>query len=266
MKKEISGYKLLKDLPNLEKGSVFILEDGDYVNSDYVYTPSEIMNLTNWFEPIYQEEYKVGDWVTKLSYFSSNGSMGNSNYGGAGFDKLPSTFLIERVESTSSFVKTQGSQVLWSDNHGVYSKSVRHANKDEIKDALLKEAKKRYPIGTKFKCLHDCNRGPIKEEDYNIQTYDDIYCIRVLNGSGCIYDSGKWAEIIENKLELPRIYGYNGVETSNTIHYGCSVFYKEFLLEMKNNGIRSFNIQIGGTKYPVKEEQFNQIINYIENT
>lgn len=79
-------------------------------------------------------------------------------------------------------------------------------------EELLAYAREHYPVGTVFKCLHNCQGGPIIEEDYEI---DSNRCIRVLNGCGCIYDDilsgGKWAtivstpkveEIVDDKLKV----------------------------------------------------------------
>jgi hypothetical protein len=72
-------------------------------------------------------------------------------------------------------------------------------NKENSPESLLEEAKRKYPVGTKFKCLHDCSRGPINNLS-EIQL-DNDGCIRWRNskdiGAGCLYVESKWAEIIE---------------------------------------------------------------------
>lgn len=72
-------------------------------------------------------------------------------------------------------------------------------------EEILQEAIKRYPIGTKFKCLHDCKGGPIIEMDHHI---DGMGVIRVLGGTGCIYDSGEWAKIISLPMLDPSEFNY----------------------------------------------------------
>ena len=70
---------------------------------------------------------------------------------------------------------------------------------EQEKEDLLKEAKRRYPVGTKFKCLHGCNGGPV--ETYELDFAPTYTCVRVNSNKsiGCIYDSTdsqKWATII----------------------------------------------------------------------
>jgi hypothetical protein len=70
--KEIFGYKLLKELPFVKPG----IES--YLNSDnecvfetnsvstqdaFVFTKEELEEKPDWFEPIYKEHFKAGDWV-----------------------------------------------------------------------------------------------------------------------------------------------------------------------------------------------------------
>jgi len=66
---------------------------------------------------------------------------------------------------------------------------------------LLEEAKSRYPVGTQYKCLHDCGIGNISSlDDFE---YDKLDCIRTNNGCNCVYDEGKWAEIVSQESEKP---------------------------------------------------------------
>jgi hypothetical protein len=70
MERKIIAYELLKDLPNLKKGHKFIWNfeikrwDSDINDEDgYNYKEEEIKD-TEWFKPVYEEEYKVGDFVS----------------------------------------------------------------------------------------------------------------------------------------------------------------------------------------------------------
>lgn len=73
-------------------------------------------------------------------------------------------------------------------------------------EKLLAEAKKRYPIGTIFECLHRCQGGPIVKEDHDLSSEGTV--IRVLKGCGCIYDNGKWATIIKKVYKEEIINNY----------------------------------------------------------
>ncbi len=80
-----------------------------------------------------KHEFKKGDWVTKLDGFSSSGGIGNSSYGGAGFDFVePKTFQIERVSENTKDTNALGNQVIWYKNNGIFSVAVRPALFHEI--------------------------------------------------------------------------------------------------------------------------------------
>ena len=77
-------------------------------------------------------------------------------------------------------------------------------------EELLKEAKRRYPIGTKYKSANKQNIHSIKSFD---ELQDSIYCkeagwIRTseqaigYNMQGWLYYKGRWAEIVETPVEL----------------------------------------------------------------
>lgn len=66
--KKVIGYKLLKDLPDLSKGSLFKYNKDSYqwesLNLFIHYSEEVISTSTEWFEPIYEDEkieLKVGD-------------------------------------------------------------------------------------------------------------------------------------------------------------------------------------------------------------
>jgi hypothetical protein len=67
---------------------------------------------------------------------------------------------------------------------------------------LLEEAKRRYPIGTKFRVVHlPQNILTVKNHDeYEFITEDIIalFTEEVTNdcSGGCVYNKGKWAEIV----------------------------------------------------------------------
>jgi hypothetical protein len=83
---------------------------------------------------------------------------------------------------------------------------------------LITEAKRRYPVGTIFKCLHKCQGGPIIKEDHTFNS--DDRCIRVLNGCGCIYEDGKWAEIIETPKEEVLTFEQFGIDPNKEYDVG----------------------------------------------
>jgi hypothetical protein len=61
--RKITGYKLKKDLPNLEKGCIFLWENDKRwrfrkESISYAYDSNEVKN-TEWFEPLYEEQEKT---------------------------------------------------------------------------------------------------------------------------------------------------------------------------------------------------------------
>ena len=106
------------------------------------------------------------------------------------------------------------------------------------KEWLLKEAEKRYPIGTKFRsaieeCLHDDNIVEVVEYEVpNSQYYyiregsfkNSVYAITRKMGIGaCIYNgkTNKWAEIVREPLFTTEdgVDIYEGDEVWMIIHY-----------------------------------------------
>jgi hypothetical protein len=69
-------------------------------------------------------------------------------------------------------------------------------------ESLLEQARRLYPVGTKFKCLHDCSGGPIVSlDEIRLDELDTIRWYGREKGCGCIYDAGKWAEIIPEEIK-----------------------------------------------------------------
>ena len=69
------------------------------------------------------------------------------------------------------------------------------------KESLIEKARRLYPVGTKFRCLHDCIGGPIASLDEIRLNENIIRWYGGEKGCGCIYDAGKWAEIIPEEIK-----------------------------------------------------------------
>jgi len=59
-------------------------------------------------------------------------------------------------------------------------------------EELLEKAKRDYPKGTKYKCLHDAHKGP---SDGIIISDEHSQCIRTNRSTKCCYEKGQWATI-----------------------------------------------------------------------
>lgn len=132
-----------------------------------------------YFIPATKEQYeaqntpkfKVGDWV----------------YHG----NLDQAYLITEFVSTNLFKASFGH---FSDSGWLDIRPCTKATEKQIKDSLLKEAEKRYPIGTRF-------IGLGSQEEEISEGYHHFYCgdekfIAVNIDMGVVYRNGKWAEII----------------------------------------------------------------------
>ena len=108
-------------------------------------------------------------------------------------------------------IKDDVSTNTWSVNI-LQCKSFKPSTKEAYdRQELLEEAKRRYPVGTKFKLAHDSSKQSyVKHANYFWGTSNNIYCAQHSSGNdfdnftynGCIYSEGKWAEIIsETKSE-----------------------------------------------------------------
>ncbi len=79
----------------------------------------------------------------------------------------------------------------------------KYVDKTEIKEEdLLEEAKRRYPIGTKYYCVEGtCSGKQIVRagKEYELRYYNREKTRIDAVGMGFIYSKGKWAEIIEEK-------------------------------------------------------------------
>ena len=82
----------------------------------------------------YKEDntFEIGDIVVKKEDFTSRGYMGNKNYGGVWFDKLPSIFKVDSLDNNEASVETQGDKTV--NGVVVYSKSLRKATLQEIEE------------------------------------------------------------------------------------------------------------------------------------
>ncbi len=82
---------------------------------------------------------------------------------------------------------------------------MRKATHKEIETALIKEAKKRgFKEGVRFKCLSNINTTETFKGNFRYENGTTLTCDS--SGStfnyGCIFEDGKWSEIIENSFEI----------------------------------------------------------------
>lgn len=120
--------------------------------------------------------------------------------------------------------------------------------KEIDKNALLEEAKRRYPIGTKFKSVND-------KEIYKVETNSHRWCNEGIDVEGVpwIYLRGNWAEIVEEpkvetKFEKGKWY--------HSTDWGRPNDYIKFS-EFESPNTFYFTEKIHGGEYKVLEDYWN---------
>jgi hypothetical protein len=134
------------------------------------------------------EDFKIGDWIVSLT---------NRDY----FCKIGDVFRVVKFGFQPNMIYYTNET--WGEA-STFRKALLHEipnNVEVLKQTekeLLAEACKRYPIGTKFKCI---THGDIVSPDnYLFHTGDDFTF--VTNGNnGFMYRNGKWAEIVEETVK-----------------------------------------------------------------
>jgi len=178
------------------------------------------------FTPLVKEKEewkpKVGDWVVTDNLSNGRGGM----YGG----NLGQVWQIGKIigdwySPVESMKFTGGSLEL----HNLRKVTISEINYVDKKEELLEQAKKKYPVGTRYKSAGYSKQVYVVEEQTFQYTSDgDIHGETC---KGILYREGKWAEIIEppkaevltsNQTTYQPIvtsYSYNGVkETHQSIN------------------------------------------------
>ncbi len=147
------------------------------------------------------------------------------------------------------------------------------------KDALLEEAKRRYPIGTKFKSALKGDKHPfqtIVKENIYLDKVDGRQVIWNGDGCGFIYDDENWAEIVEEpkvetKFEKGKWYYYEHGENGKDKYYlkydkhnSGKFYYIEYIKLMKNaKAIRQVSDVPFKFMYNIKEVPLSEIQQYL---
>jgi hypothetical protein len=134
------------------------------------------------------------------------------------------------------------------------------ATPEEIKEALVKEAKKRgFVNGVEYKHIHNSYNCKVQDAGGFVYSSKDF----LTDGhGGSVYIEGQWAEIL--KEEVPVIGGYKLEDKGCYWSFGCFKFDRELTRKifsiLKNNGIDHLSIK--GTKVTLKDVE--KVIKYID--
>lgn len=200
----------------------YSLQGADYItdNGKYVFNGSGEDDLNYWklltdlseiqkylpdghVDKVVEEKWipKVGDWVYIEE--AENGARGANE--SIGVITKPTNSASGLPFGMYVDVKKNSKEILYNKIWciGVNPK-IRKAEAHEIFDrneSLLEEAKKKYPVGTKFRSVeNDSLTYTIKGSDFkrwiNVKYPESFNSIIEEDSGGIIYSQGKWAEII----------------------------------------------------------------------
>jgi hypothetical protein len=222
--KEIIGYICPTDLwgGDVKKGSIFTKDMNSPTN--YTYNKEECFRIAQeiveTWEPVYKEEFKVGDWV-----YSIDNTFANIRNRCVQIDEITTDNKIY----CKDFIGRSYS------DYNRFCKLYRKATREEIKEALLKEAKKKFPIGTKFRpvCING-TLGDVRTQEKECYLFDEYPDDTWIIGGANIYSFkfNKWAEVFtEPKVEIK---GYKAEFTKDFVSFGCQTYSKDFILKLNN--------------------------------
>jgi len=274
MGKEIIGYKLIK--PEYSTAALKIM-DVRWGEPKYtVLVKSLIKKLKDagvldlWFEPIYKEkEFKVGD-IVKIIKSCSSSSNSDGDIGKiTRLDK-------NKLNDFEDFINTAEINGWWE-----ATKSLKLASPEEIKEyennLLIEEAKKKFPIGTRFnspgKNLANYALNQVVEvANFEVQSDGMITVERTSkNSEGIIYNDGEWAEILPSYPQIT-VNGYKGEFFDQYVKFGCAEISKQLFIDLHkttkvnwsvygNKNIESVTIGKG----TFSKEQIKEIAEYYKN-
>jgi hypothetical protein len=197
-------------------GYKILFEDGGAqtcVGKEKYFKPSTKEAFDNQFKPKY--EYEVVHCKTQEEWDFVTKTLGYVWVGGSwSVNKENSCINIKEKAHASKEGTVYGNgqaKILsfeeWCNKEGITM------NVQTNKEWLLEEARKRYPIGTKFKCIPGVNNDHImvsEVEPYFYSLYEDS--IAVKSNQGVVYKYGVWAEIINESSRNSICFGNMNLE------------------------------------------------------
>lgn len=158
-----------------------------------------------FMEHVYTEDVKdkslVGRYVKALCDYPNAGKVKKNEYGLI-IKELPESVYAD-FPSQKNYCCTKG---LFGKNYELMPEGFKPPTDKEL---LLEEAKKRFPIGCRYKNTIGTEFTLELDSTTYYFTGNMIYAH---SGGGCLYDDGKWAEIISEetpKFEVSRWYKIN---------------------------------------------------------
>lgn len=206
-------------------------DDGHAIDGGKTNLPKEIVEL--WI-PEYAPNYNIGDIVVSLKDVGSLRRVGE-------------IFTVLNITDRGS--------VYYKPNAYGSSDEFRLATQEEVKqhrlDLLIEEAKKRYPVGTRFIGAHvpdqnhaisivtntEFKTGSTQSAGLTLTAMTDegtYYSGKSKYGNTAndriVYIDGRWAEIIT--IPEIRINGYSGLFLDDGVVFGCAKIAKEVFISL----------------------------------
>lgn len=259
--KEIIGYKLkdnkyAKNVKALLNAPEFDFQEFEDNRFKYTIALKELRDagvLDLWFEPVFKEKFKVGDWVMETWASSPYYNL--------------KAFRIISINDDYATYNRQG-------ECKSKTSSLRLATSEEIKKTLVEEAIKRgfkggvkidktplnYGGHTMFWTLSSSSSGFIYEplrDELQWSASQDI-----------VYRNGNWAEILPSYPQI-EINGYKGEFFDTYVKFGCAEISKEVFIDLytareyKNTNRDIESVTIG--KGTFSKEQIKLIAYYYLN-
>jgi len=300
MNKEIIGYKLIK--PEYEntaakicgypsKLDIILFGNGNFLpNSQDYLKIKEAGVLELWFTPIYKEkELKVNDYIIFQNLVDEDEHLHNGD-----------VVKITNIRNDSIHEKwikhIPDSFTGGGFGYKSYKNNIRKATPEEVKEyennLLLREAEKRYPVGTKFIPAHMSNTNyssVVTNNNFEIckrQNYNLAICAMTDDGSyyassnnskygntsydRLVYADGKWAEILTSSFPQIIINYYKGEFFDNYVKFGCAKISVPLFIDLYNsNALKNIHdygdkevtsVTIGAGTF--SKEQIKQIAEY----
>ena len=188
----IKKYKLLKDLPTIDKGAIFKWneEKKNYKYKDelntWTFKQNEIKTLKEWFEPVKkQKKLELNMW-----YKIYPGEQDSMKY-------FPAyIFYTGKKNSTGFDFLKEWTTIFNSSKEKLKGLKIEKTSDIITNKLLIKEAKRRYPIGTIHKGVQE-DDDIFTVTNINIDKYNDL-----MGGSmGCLLNNDlKWSKIIKKPI------------------------------------------------------------------
>mgnify|MGYP007116956418 FL=1 len=156
------------------------------------------------FEKV-EDKFEVGDWIWAYGNIYGRKKMGK---------------VSDLTNDRKHSIRVDYSILNPNKGTDIFSNAIRKATDDEIKQALVKEAKRRGYHGSKIE-KSGINKGISYTYKYT-DLSDAVYSNNSLyTRNGYIYRNGEWAELVDQAPDIT-INGYEAEFHDDYVEFGCA--------------------------------------------